>query len=262
MKCKDVVNNLEAYFSGMLPEEKRKAMDDHFASCSGCKRKLQESNQLEEFIAQIPFDEPDEHLKKEFVEFIDSERKRIMLLGSERSYMGWKRLLPLTAAASILFFVLGYFGGQLFSKPGIEEEQIIALQNEVRETKNMMILSMLKQPSASKRIMAVNISEELDRLEPELKKALFLSLNEDKSENVRLAALEALSRYAGVPEIREELVQSFTLQTDPIIQISMINMMVNLNEKASVPVLEKLIADENTYEPVKNQARQGLKLLL
>ncbi len=262
MNCKDVVHNLEAYFSETLPEEKRKAMDDHFSSCPDCRRKLEESNQLEEFIAQIPFEDPDENLKNEFLEFIDSERKRIMLVGSERTYFGWRRVLPIAAAASILFFVLGYFGGQLLSKPGIEEEQIIALQNEVRETKNMMILSMLKQSSASKRIMAVNISEELDRLEPELREALFLSLNGDKSENVRLAALEALSRFAGVPEIREELVKSFSLQTDPIIQISMINMMVNLNEKTSVPVLEKLVADENTYEPVKNQARQGLKLLL
>lgn len=262
MNCNDVLNNLEAYFSEMLPEETRKAMDDHFSSCTDCRKKLEESIRLEELIVQIPFEDPDENLKNEFVEFIDSERKRIMLQGSERSYVGWKRIMPLTVAASILFFVLGYFGGQLLSKPGIEEEQIIALQNEVRETKNMMILSMLKQSSASKRIMAVNISEELDRLEPELREALFLSLNGDKSENVRLAALEALSRYAGVPEIREELVKSFSLQTDPIIQISMINMMVNLNEKASVPVMEKLIADENTYESVKNQARQGLKLLL
>jgi len=79
MNCKDVVNNLEAYFSGMLPEEKRKAMDDHFTSCPYCSRKLQESNQLEEFIARMPFDEPDENLKGEFVEFIDSERKRIGL---------------------------------------------------------------------------------------------------------------------------------------------------------------------------------------
>ena len=42
----------------------------------------------------------------------------------------------------------------------------------------------------------------------------------------------------------------------------MINMMVNLNEKNSIPVMEKLIADDNTYESVKNQAREGLKLLL
>jgi hypothetical protein len=262
MKCKNVMNNLEAYFSEKLPEDKRKAMDDHLASCADCHRKLEESNQLEEFLAEIPMDDPDENLKNEFMDFIESERKRVMFLGSERSCVVWKRIVPLTAAASILFFALGYFGGRLFSKPGIEEEQIIALQDEIRETKNMMILNMLKQPSASKRIMAVNISEELDRLEPELREALFLSLNEDKSENVRLAALEALSRYAGVPEIREELVKSFSLQTDPIIQISMINMMVNLNEKTSVPVLEKLIDDMNTYESVKNQARQGLKLLL
>ena len=52
MNCKDVVNNLEAYFSEMLPEEERKAMEDHFASCPDCHRKLEESNQLEEFIAQ------------------------------------------------------------------------------------------------------------------------------------------------------------------------------------------------------------------
>lgn len=262
MNCKDIINNLETYFSGTLHEEKRKAIDDHLSTCAECKRKMEESSHLEEFIARIPFEDPDEELKNEFVEFIESEKKRMMMLGSERSIVSWKRVLPLSAAASILFFVLGYFGGQLLSKPGIEEEKIIALQNEVRETKNMMILTMLKQPSASKRIMAVNISEELDRLEPELREALFLSLNEDKSENVRLAALEALSRYAGVPEIREDLVKSFSLQTDPIIQISMINMMVNLNEKASVPVLEKLVSDENTYESVKNQARQGLKLLL
>lgn len=262
MNCNDVLNNLDSYFSGSLEENQRKLMDEHFSDCEKCRLSYEKSVASEEFISQMPFDEPDGKARSEFMNYIESERKKVILMGSERSYSIWKRVLPVSVAASIAFFIIGYIGGTIFSKPTIQEEQLISLQNEVRETKNMMILSMLKQSSASKRIMAVNYSEELDRIEPELIDALFFSLNEDKSENVRLAALEALSRYVGVNDIRHELVKSFGLQTDPIIQISMINMMVNLNEKTSVPVMEKLIADENTYVSVKNQARQGLKLLL
>jgi anti-sigma factor RsiW len=262
MNCSDVLNNLDDYFSGKLAADQKNAMDEHFAGCEKCRLNLEHSERAEGILSNIPFDEPDVKVRDEFLEYIESEKMKTIHIRPEHSSIFWRRVIPISAAASVAFFILGYIGGSIFSKPTIQEEQFAALQDEVRETKNMMILSMLKQSSASKRIMAVNYSEELDRLEPELIDALFVSLNEDKSENVRLAALEALSRYVGVTDIRQELVKSFEQQTDPIIQISMINMMVNLNEKASVPVFEKLIADENTYESVKNQARQGLKLLL
>ncbi|UCG26798.1 MAG: HEAT repeat domain-containing protein, partial [Bacteroidales bacterium] len=250
MNCKDIIRNMEAYLLEKLPEKKRIAVDAHLRSCQDCKTRLDQSGNLEGAIADIPVERPDETLRSGFVAFIENEKRRIRFdrAGFIRSF--WRRTLPVTVAASVAFFVIGFFSGKTITRDRVAEEELVALRKEVRQTKNLMILSMLKQPSASKRIAAVNYAEELDILEPELREALFKSLNNDKSENVRLAALEALSRYAGVPEIREELLNSFELQTDPIIQISLINLMVNMNEKSSIPLLQKLVDDEMTYEMV------------
>ena len=260
MNCNDVVENLEAFMLGKLSEKKKEAMVDHLQSCTECRTRFEQSGELEGVIPDIPVESPDESLRSDFITFLENEKEKI---GSDKGIrLLHRRIIAAGIAASIAFFITGFFTAKILTRDGVAEEQLIALQEEVRQTKNLMILSMLKQSSASKRIMAVNYAEELDILEPELKEALFRSLNNDDSENVRLAALEALSRYAADNDIRKELVNSFKLQTDPIIQVSLINLMVNLNEKSSIPILQKLVDDKMTYETVKLQAQQGLKLLL
>lgn len=252
---------MEGYLLNDIPEPARKEMEAHFHACEKCMDSLSKTSEVEEIFKSVPRDEIQDRMRSEFLEFLEGEKERSAQ--KPRFAKDSRRvLIYLSIAASVAFFIIGFFSGKEVTKRSVNNDQITALKKEVQETKNLMILSMLKQTSASRRIMAVNYAEEMDVMEPELTDALFFSLNQDKSENVRLAALEVLSRYAAVQDIRSELLNSFKIQTDPIIQITLINLMVNLKEKESVPILQNLIDKEDTYEYVKAQAQQGLKLLL
>jgi hypothetical protein len=171
-------------------------------------------------------------------------------------------LIPAGIAASIILFMTGFLTGRTQKENHLKDQEIIALRQEVNETKNLMILNLINQQSASKRILAAAYAEKLEVLNPEVMNALLNSLNNDYSANVRLASLEALSKYTDDPNVRLELVKTFDNEKDPIIQLNMINLMVLLNEKSSVQIMQRLVKDDLTPAIVKEQARKGLEVLL
>jgi hypothetical protein len=211
----------------------------------------------------MPEMSPDDRLASGFNEALERE-KFMSGAGSVTLTRPGKRIILWSAgiAASVIIFFAGFFSGRSLSATRLENEQIAALQSEVRDTKNLMIVNMLKQQSASKRLMAVNYAEELDILMPQTVDALLYSLNNDKNVNVRLAALGTLSKYSFDPVIRTELIRAFYNEKEPVLQLNMINLMILLDEKSSADILRKLASDEQTQESVREQARKGLDVLL
>jgi len=119
----------------------------------------------------------------------------------------------------------------------------------------------LKRYSASDRIFAVNQIETTNDVSPELLATLVNTLNSDESPNVRYAALQALTNYLDIDEVRYELVKSLESQNDPLIQISLIAVLVEAQEKSARAPIKKLIDTEETLPEVKEQAEIALKVL-
>ncbi len=82
------------------------------------------------------------------------------------------------------------------------------LKSEVRDVKQTLMLSMLKQESASDRIKAVDYAEEIVNPNQQILGALITTLNHDKNVNVRLASLYSLSKFAGNRTVLDSLVVS------------------------------------------------------
>jgi HEAT repeat protein len=110
--------------------------------------------------------------------------------------------------------------------------------------------------------MAVNRIEEKATINAELLATLVNTLNSDESPNVRYAALQALTNYMDQDQVRYELVKSLESQTDPLIQISLITIMIEAQEKSARVPMKKLIEDEQTLQEVKDQAAIALKILV
>ncbi len=106
----------------------------------------------------------------------------------------WLRPLPLGLGFALLFAGLG--GGWWLRGLGVpaHENEIAALRAEVRDTKELVVLSMLHQQSANDRLAGVSYSNGLGPLDPQITQALLHSLQYDPSPDVRLAALDALER--------------------------------------------------------------------
>jgi HEAT repeat protein len=119
-----------------------------------------------------------------------------------------------------------------------------------------------QQASASERISAVNLSanvpEEAEALSREISEILIYTMNNDQNVNVRQAAAEALFRFRNEPEIRRALVQSLSQQTDPLMQLTLIDMLVDLKERSAINEMQKLLMDSDTREVVKNRLKVSI----
>jgi hypothetical protein len=166
-------------------------------------------------------------------------------------------------AASICFLIIGFIGGRMSIVPAASTEniQMVELKNDVKEMKQMVMFSMLKQQSASERLKAVNYVKDLADPDPKTIAALLKTLNEDDNINVRLAAARALAGFPAVKSVRQGLVDAMAKQTDPIIQLALIDIFVELEEKRAVDQLKKLLENTETLDVVKEEAKRGLSIL-
>jgi hypothetical protein len=162
------------------------------------------------------------------------------------------------AAAAILLVISGIAIGNWISKNQAREEHIAQLEKEVAATKQMMLMMIDNQQSASQRIQGANVALKITKADDEVVNALVRSMNDDPNTNVRLAALEALARFREQPHVRKALIQSLAVQKDPVVQIALIQLLVQMKEKDAVKGLENIIEDTETMNAVKDEAYSGL----
>ena len=161
-------------------------------------------------------------------------------------------------AAGVVLVMVGIGMGYWINKNQLRENEMLALKREVQATKQMMLVMMDNQQSASQRIQGVNVARKIDRADDEVVRALSKMMNEDPNTNVRLAALDALSKFHEEPLVRKELIQALGKQKDPVVQIALIQLMVRMKEKRAAKDLERIIEDTETMKAVKDEAYTGL----
>ena len=163
-------------------------------------------------------------------------------------------------AYTLAILVVGFYvGNKLIASDANTDNEVMAAKQETQEVRSQLVLTLLDQPSANKRLQAVNEVNKLDKVTDKIIKALFSTLNNDENVNVRLSAIEALKNYIHISEVREGLVASIINQKSPIVQIELADLMTALQEKKAVKSLEKLIEDENINESAKQKIEQSIK---
>jgi HEAT repeat protein len=148
--------------------------------------------------------------------------------------------------------------GYWINKNQQREEEMAALKQQMQEMRDMMMAKLDNQQSASQRMIAVSEVMEMEKPDDEIVKVLVKTMNEDANTNVRLAALEALSKFHQEPLVRKELVKSLAKQNDPVVQIALIQLMVKMKEKGVVNELQHIVDDAKSMKAVKDEAYSGL----
>lgn len=133
--------------------------------------------------------------------------------------------------------------------------------SEINAIQNRMILAMIRQESASGRIQAINESQNLDQIDPVLVSALFEALENDPNANVRLAAVDAIGRLNFTTSLRENLVSALRSQTDPSVQLELINQLIESKEIKALPVFADIINNPETAEAIRDRAELGMNIL-
>ena len=89
--------------------------------------------------------------------------------------------------------------------------------------------------------------------------SLFNTLNSDPNVNVRLAAVDALFAFSSRPGVRDALIASLSDQTSPMVQISLIDLLVQIQEKKSFEALRRLIQNQDVDQTVKQYAEKRIE---
>jgi hypothetical protein len=165
--------------------------------------------------------------------------------------------LAIAAGLMVGGFLIGYL---LQSNSG--KQEVTQLTEQVSELKEMMMLSLLEKESASQRLKAVSLTSEMDQVSDKVTEALFTTLNSDENVNVRLAALEALKSYVKNSKVRSGLIAAISKQDSPLVQVSLAELMVAIQEKKSVGALKQLLENENTPKEVRTKISESIEVLI
>jgi HEAT repeat protein len=115
------------------------------------------------------------------------------------------------------------------------------------------------QQSASQRLLGATVAfNDVEKADDDIVEALVHAMNEDSNTNVRIAALEALGKFYKQPHVRKALIESLNSQKDPLVQIALIRLMIEMKEQHIRQYLEQITTDEESLPAVKDEAHAGL----
>jgi anti-sigma factor RsiW len=181
---------------------------------------------------------PSESLKNSFEHFLSQEVAK----KPEAKSVTMTPMFYRIAASIVLLMAVGASG--YFIRGEMNKREVMALlENEF---------------SASQRIQGVSVAYEMSKPDDEIVTVLVKTFNHDPNTNVRLAALDALSKFSSEEGVRKSLIESLSTETDPIIQIALIRLMVEMKERTVIQQLEKIAKDSRTIKAVKTEAYSGI----
>ena len=253
MKCKDIQYQLADYLDKQLSKEESDTLEVHLEDCTDCKKELQELKQMFTVLSEEPNEEPSNRLRANFEEMLAQEKAALepKVISINRA-TNWKSYLRV--AASVLIVVSAFLLGRF------ADTEDGGNANELRTAE---VLAQFENQSASKRIQAVTTSEEeFTSKDTKIIEALIERLYFDKNTSVRLAAVEALSKFTSEEIVKTALIKSLETDKDPAIQIELIQILSKIQEKRALEPMKKLLENKDVPSYVKQELQSNLPNLL
>lgn len=244
-KCEEIQDKLADFLDQRLPKEEMDIVNKHIDDCEDCSKEHDEMKKLFFEISEDELEQPSASLRNNFEELLAAEKAKLdtpVIQLQERT--SWKSYLRV--AASVLIVASAFLIGKLTNDGGLES------QTNPQVAK---ILTQMESQSASQRIAAFDLSEEIETLDTKIIQALIDRLLYDKNTSVRLAAVEALTRFSSLEMVKNALIKSLETDVDPAIQIELIQVLAKIQEKRALPLMKKMLDNEDVPEYVKKEVQ-------
>lgn len=265
--CEEIDSLLIEYWEDNLPKSKRTEVEQHIGTCAECRTAWEEYKELFSLMENDALEEPSPVMEVKFSDMLLAESEiaasqlpvsaAVPMSKQNKSLTQWLRV-----AASIILLAGGIFiGMQITRNQSIGTAEIAALNTEVKEMKEVVMVTLLDNESASERLKAVSYTESMGQPDSKVIEALAHTLNEDNNVNVRLAAAYSLDKFSSLQQVRDSLVTSLSRQTEPVIQIILINILAEHKESKAIEPIRRILSDEKSLKAVKEIAEKGLRVL-
>jgi len=240
------------YIDGKLTPEERVVVEGELEKPDVKKRYVQ-LKELLDAIRSSDGIEPSQNLRLGFDRLLQEEINSTK--GRTISMSRW----AYRVAAAIAFVAVAGGVGFWINHQQRQADELAAMRQEMQATKKLMMSMLDNQQSASQRLLGATVAyNDVASLDPDVVKALIHAMNLDDNTNVRLAALEALAKFQNQPHVRSALIASLNTQKDPVVQIALIRMMVDMNATGVKEKLERITKDEEALPAVKDEAHAGI----
>jgi hypothetical protein len=246
---------------GELPEAERAALAAHLEGCPACRAEADALSALWRAVGELPDEEPSPRLRARFETMLAAELARERAAQVARPEFGRRRaavapwVRRFAAAAATL--AIGVLAGSELARRR-DDRQIDALRREVASLHETVATALLAGGSSSERLTGVAYGRAVSGAEPRVAEALLQALLNDPDVNVRLSALEALRPLAGRVEARPRLVAALARQESPLVQLSLIEVLLESEGAAARGDLRRLLDDPHLDPAVRGYLRGRL----
>lgn len=268
MKCEELESAIVDYLDNTLDDAHRKEIENHISSCERCMDEIRELQSVLQSISATEMEKPDETLRINFYHMLKSEMNKLKAederIEKRQSITLWPSLFLKIAAGIALLFAGAFLDKIIHHNPTISNSSahLDELRSEVKDMKKMLMFTLLNEESPSQRIKAVNFVDNIPTPDQKVLNALIGTLNNDKNVNVRLAAAYSLAKFLDNPLVSDSIVESLGKQTEPIIQVVLMNILTEKKEIKAVEPMKKIISNRKTMEQVKYAAQKSINVLL
>ncbi len=255
------------YLSGELSSDEKQAFEEFLHKNPSYQKELNDLSSSWTFLDELKTPEPSEKMDEKFYSMLGDYSKE----AAKKSSFSLNSIVdPFVAFFNqnnkqwlyrLAMLVIGLGLGYMLNFNAKNNLNPQMAQQEVQEVRESLVLTLLEQPSANKRMQALNETNKLKKVNKTIADALLKTLNNDDNVNVRLAAIESLLLFADDPFVREGLVKSVVHQESPIVQVTIAKVMVALQEKGASEELHKLLEKEDLNNSVREELEKSVKSL-
>lgn len=259
MKCEQISELLPEYLHGNLSPGQRHNVEEHLEHCADCS----EEAVIWQKLSLLPVEQPSPASRARFeamLQAYQAGRSNQPIAALEKrpgisvwNVFHWLRS-PLGAMAwSAALLAIGIYAGLHLTGPKTPSPDLAAMQSELTSMKQLVVLSMLQQQSATERLQGVTWSTREQQLDPQVLSALLHTLRYDGSVDVRLAALDALSRHARQPQVHKGVLDSLQGQQSPLVQVALIDLLLEWRDPDAAQRLQALQQTPNLNPTVRQR---------
>ena len=275
MKCEELSTTVIDELNEELSEHHATELHRHLMSCAACRDELEGLRQVWTDLGELADEEPTAALSGRFYSMLDAYEHGLQArrpsvwstvyegLSSAVEAIWPKRPMvqfAMTAAMTAAALVVGLGVGQRLgpASPSVEmaDLEMTTLRGEVDSLNRMVSLSLLEQDSASARLQGVSYGVRSG--DEEVLAALTLILVEDENTNVRLAAIDALARFADREPVAEGLRTALFDQRSPLVQVALLDALLQVNGPRSEAAIRELYASDDVDDRVRRHIDRRL----
>ncbi len=243
-----------------VPAELRQHLD----GCAECRAEMDRLGGLWEKLGDLPIPEPSLGMRVRWEQTLESLQIAQAAIQPRRDPW-WRNIWPANPAWQMaiagLCLAAGLGAGAFLQRGSAERDEVARLRSEIANTKEMVAVSLLQQQSATERLRGVDYSARMPSMEPQVIAALIQAVNRDSNVNVRLAAIDALTKVAGDRGVRASMQQALPQQDSPMVQAALIDYLVDAHDRSAVGTIRDLVARPDVNPTVRERGTYAVQRL-